>query len=408
MLKKLFSVITAIAAFSVLMFGAETVTGSSMISVSANAAQTGISIAELDAIKSRYNSHGYYLKKYYSHNTKTVVRDLQRMLNEEGGYSRIEEDGIFGPATERSVKSFQSRYSLTVDGIAGKNTYAKLFEILYARANDDSDNDGTVVITGGLDIDAILAYAKQYWSSYNSHYRSYKYSDSDCCNFVSQLLIAGGLSENDRWHGSYDHSSVTSSFKYIPDLISYLRSEYGIGYYTKNSNLINNRPGSYDRTSFSISDIKVGDCVTIVVKGSGNGYGKYSYGRDHIMMVTGVNYQTGYVYYTAHTTDRYYGISSGGSIHVSGIAGVLKTSDILLEQPQVVETPVTYGDINGDSKVNFTDCVRLLLYLDGSLSSDEIDLKAADVNLDGIVDSEDYYLLRRYNIGLIDTLPYKE
>lgn len=124
--------------------------------------------------------------------------------------------------------------------------------------------------------------------------------------------------------------------------------------------------------------------------------------------LTGVNYQTGYVYYTAHTTDRYYGISSGGSIHVSGIAGVLKTSDILLEQPQVVETPVTYGDINGDSKVNFTDCVRLLLYLDGSLSSDEIDLKAADVNLDGIVDSEDYYLLRRYNIGLIDTLPYKE
>lgn len=408
MLKKLFSVITAIAAFSVLMFGAETVTGSSMISVSANAAQTGISIAELDAIKSRYNSHGYYLKKYYSHNTKTVVKDLQRMLNEEGGYSRIEEDGIFGPATEQSVKSFQSRYSLTVDGIAGKNTYAKLFEILYARANDNSDNDGTVVITGGLDIDAILAYAKQHWSSYNSHYRSYKYSDSDCCNFVSQLLIAGGLSENDRWHGSYDHSNVTSSFKYIPDLISYLRSEYGIGYYTKNSNLINNRPSSYDRTSFSVSDIEVGDCVTIVVKGSGNGYGKYSYGRDHIMMVTGVNYQTGYVYYTAHTTDRYYGISSGGSIHVSGIAGVLKTSDILLEQPQVVETPVTYGDINGDSKVNFTDCVRLLLYLDGSLSSDEIDLKAADVNLDGIVDSEDYYLLRRYNIGLIDTLPYKE
>lgn len=42
------------------------------------------------------------------------------------GYS-ISVDGIFGTNTENAVKSFQSKNGLTVDGIAGKNTFAKLF-----------------------------------------------------------------------------------------------------------------------------------------------------------------------------------------------------------------------------------------------------------------------------------------
>ncbi len=42
------------------------------------------------------------------------------------GYS-IEVDSDFGSNTENAVKDYQSKNNLSVDGIAGKNTFAKLF-----------------------------------------------------------------------------------------------------------------------------------------------------------------------------------------------------------------------------------------------------------------------------------------
>lgn len=44
------------------------------------------------------------------------------------GYNTNGVDGIFGAGTESAVKSFQSKNGLTVDGICGKNTFAKLFQ----------------------------------------------------------------------------------------------------------------------------------------------------------------------------------------------------------------------------------------------------------------------------------------
>lgn len=42
------------------------------------------------------------------------------------GYN-IEVDSVFGINTENAVKDFQSKNRLIVDGIAGKNTFEKLF-----------------------------------------------------------------------------------------------------------------------------------------------------------------------------------------------------------------------------------------------------------------------------------------
>lgn len=53
------------------------------------------------------------------------VQELQRRLKEWGYYSG-EVDGIYGKATVEAVKYFQKKNGLTVDGIAGKSTFAAL------------------------------------------------------------------------------------------------------------------------------------------------------------------------------------------------------------------------------------------------------------------------------------------
>ena len=63
------------------------------------------------------------------------VRRLQQMLNvfighgEEGSdVEPLDEDGIFGPRTERGVRTFQGLEvdTLTVDGIVGQRTWTRL------------------------------------------------------------------------------------------------------------------------------------------------------------------------------------------------------------------------------------------------------------------------------------------
>lgn len=53
------------------------------------------------------------------------VKEVQRRLK-NWGYYFGEVDGIYGPATVAAVKSFQRKNGLTVDGIAGKATFAAL------------------------------------------------------------------------------------------------------------------------------------------------------------------------------------------------------------------------------------------------------------------------------------------
>ena len=73
------------------------------------------------------------------------VKEVQRRLK-NWGYYFGEVDGIYGPATVAAVKSFQRKNGLTVDGIAGKATFAALgmndsVRVLEneEKANADSD-----------------------------------------------------------------------------------------------------------------------------------------------------------------------------------------------------------------------------------------------------------------------------
>jgi peptidoglycan hydrolase-like protein with peptidoglycan-binding domain len=58
------------------------------------------------------------------------VRQLQALLNRDyPAYSKLEEDGIFGPKTEAVIREFQRRAGLPVNGIADYETLAKLDEL---------------------------------------------------------------------------------------------------------------------------------------------------------------------------------------------------------------------------------------------------------------------------------------
>lgn len=83
------------------------------------------------------------------------VKKLQETLNALG-YDCGTVDGIFGAKTETAVRSFQQTNGLAVDGIAGKNTMALLY-------NQDRKEEGTYkVVICGLAYEAAAELASKY------------------------------------------------------------------------------------------------------------------------------------------------------------------------------------------------------------------------------------------------------
>lgn len=64
------------------------------------------------------------------------VRSIQYMLRQRG--SNITADGDFGPATEAAVKSFQSAHHLSADGVVGANTWTALIVTTQTGSKGDA------------------------------------------------------------------------------------------------------------------------------------------------------------------------------------------------------------------------------------------------------------------------------
>lgn len=73
----------------------------------------------------------------------------------------------------------------------------------------------------------------------------------------------------------------------------------------------------------------------------------------------------------------------------------------LIKNNQVTYDIVLVGDANENGVVTAADAAAILQYVDNPSTNEISNLRAADVNFDGIVDSKDAELIQKYTAGLI-------
>lgn len=86
-----------------------------------------------------FSSEAIALSKYGSRGEE--VKEIQRRLK-NWDYYNGSVDGIYGSQTKAAVIKFQKKNGLTADGIAGKNTLAKMG--IYGKSNSNSSNSSNL------------------------------------------------------------------------------------------------------------------------------------------------------------------------------------------------------------------------------------------------------------------------
>jgi 3D (Asp-Asp-Asp) domain-containing protein len=94
------------------------------IAVTTTLAGTFLSLPSL--VSAHFGNELLYKGKHDDH-----VKNLQKVLKNEGYYKLSKPTGYFGAATEKAVKSFQKANGLVVDGIVGPQTKAELYEFVH-------------------------------------------------------------------------------------------------------------------------------------------------------------------------------------------------------------------------------------------------------------------------------------
>lgn len=141
-----------------------------------------------------------------------------------------------------------------------------------------------------------VQYAETYWDNYNPAFNSYS---SDCANFVSQCLYAGGMVQTQDWHmneikiwGIHIGWDTTNNWTVAINLASYVSDNFAFHHSVKNSDL--GYCGDYRNPLVRYLDyIHPGD-VMLYQWGTG-GY--------HVAIVTESSWLMG-TNITQHTTDR--------------------------------------------------------------------------------------------------------
>ena len=97
------------------------------------------------AVKAFQNAHSLTADGIAGEKTLTKIRSIVTGLQNDLkllGYTSASADGIYGTSTKNAVRSFQSSYGLTQDGLAGYRTLQKIASV------KSSQSTGTIVTSG--------------------------------------------------------------------------------------------------------------------------------------------------------------------------------------------------------------------------------------------------------------------
>ncbi|MBQ8725256.1 MAG: SH3 domain-containing protein, partial [Oscillospiraceae bacterium] len=181
------------------------------------------------------------------------------------------------------------RYGWAETVYGGKTVY--IAEYLLSSVNNSVSSSAPV--TGDslykeevtdLDFYASYNYAMKYWNKRNSSFKYYV--NNNCANYVSQILLAGGLDTDDKF------CNGSPAFVNVRSFTRYFKSNYGIVY----------------KTNPEMSSIKAGDVI-------------FTDNSTHVMFVMSV--KNGEVICNGNTNDRCL-----YSVPENAINAVLKTSTL--------------------------------------------------------------------------------
>lgn len=197
------------------------------------------------------------------------------------------------------------------------------FDCVSAKKGKEEEEDNTEV---RYEILQAASYAKRYNGASNSPYGKNSYNtdyaklDSDCTNFVSQCLLAGGY----KMHGSYTKVQQTSSEKTVDEWYHYKIAKKKGGYkyrYTTSwvcvQQYYNIRPVNWGLYYYIKNNVKTATMhkkvkfnakkwlkdynlmIGDIVQMDTNADGKY----DHSIIITEIKGNN--IYYCGHTENRY-------------------------------------------------------------------------------------------------------
>ena len=174
--------------------------------------------------------------------TVSEIKWMQATLNYVIAYkgvsaSKLDVDGSYGPLTRKACLAFQKKYGLSQDGSFGKNTIAKMKNVLAQKSNNI-----TIKTKIENDIEYTYATVTLDTSSMNGWLKSVKNVESELCRSKKGVIVAASVisKKNVSWKVPksviYQGPGITGnvSVKYtIPSKVKYKmhkhKRNYGYG-----------------------------------------------------------------------------------------------------------------------------------------------------------------------------------